>query len=115
MSREEKHPLLIPRRHHIATLLVRFYHEQVVHQGRHITEGAVRAAGYWITGGKRLVSSVIHRWVTCRRLRGQLQEQKVADLPADRLTPEPPFTNVGLDVFGLCAITTQNKRRKCRQ
>ncbi|XP_024909242.1 uncharacterized protein LOC112486514 [Cynoglossus semilaevis] len=24
----------------------------------------------------------------------------MADLPADRLTPEPPFTTVGLDVFG---------------
>ncbi|KAJ8381227.1 hypothetical protein SKAU_G00020050 [Synaphobranchus kaupii] len=59
LSREEKHPLIIPRTEHIATLLVRFYHEQAVHQGRHITEGAVRAAGYWIIGGKRLVSSTV--------------------------------------------------------
>ena len=110
LSREEKHPLIVPRTHHIATLLVRFYHEQVVHQGRHITEGAVRAAGYWIIGGKHLVSSVIHRCVTCRKLRGRLQDQKMADLPADRLTPEPPFTNVGLDVFGPWVIMTRRTR-----
>ncbi|XP_049341522.1 uncharacterized protein LOC125806060 [Astyanax mexicanus] len=110
LSREEKHPLIIPRTHHIATLLVRHYHEQIVHQGRHITEGAVRAAGYWIIGGKRLVSSVIHKCVTCRKLRGRLQEQKMADLPTDRLTPEPPFTHVGLDVFGPWAIMTRRTR-----
>lgn len=110
LSSEEKHPLIIPCTHHIATLLVRYYHEQVVHQGRHITEGALRAAGYWIIGGKRLVSSVIHKCVICRRLRGRLQEQKMADLPADRLTPEPPFTHVGLDVFGPWAIMTRRTR-----
>ena len=34
----------------------------------------------------------------------------MADLPADRLTPEPPFTNVGLDVFGPWAIMTRRTR-----
>ncbi|XP_040908610.1 uncharacterized protein LOC121191510 [Toxotes jaculatrix] len=110
LSEEEKHPLIIPRTHHIATLLVRYFHEQVAHQGRHITEGAIRAAGYWIIGSKRLVSSVIHKCVTCRKLRGRLEEQKMADLPADRLTPEPTFTTVGLDVFGPWFIMTRRTR-----
>ncbi|KAI2649143.1 Protocadherin-like wing polarity protein stan [Labeo rohita] len=68
---KEKHPLILPRTHHISTLLVRFYHEQVQHQGRHITEGAIRAVGFWIVGSKRAVSTVIHKCVTCRKLRGQ--------------------------------------------
>jgi len=86
------------------------FHEQVAHQGRHITEGAIRAAGWWIIGSKRLVSSVIHKCVTCRRLRGRLEDQKMADLPADRLIPEPPFTTVGLDVFGPWSIMTRQTR-----
>ncbi|XP_036952753.1 uncharacterized protein LOC119018863 isoform X3 [Acanthopagrus latus] len=110
VSKEEKHPLIIPHNDHIATLLVRHFHEQVAHQGRHITEGAIRAAGYWIIGGKRLVSSVIHKCITCRKLRGKLEHQKMADLPADRLTPEPPFTSVGLDVFGPWPIMTRRTR-----
>lgn len=110
LSKEEKHPLIIPHTHHVATLLVRHFHEQVVHQGRHITEGAIRAAGYWIIGSKRLVSSVIHKCVTCCKLRGRLENQKMADLPADRLTPEPPFTSVGLDVFGPWTIMTRRTR-----
>lgn len=34
----------------------------------------------------------------------------MADLPPDRLSTEPPFTFVGLDVFGPWVITT---RRTC--
>lgn len=91
-------------------MLVRHFHEQVAHQGRHFTEGAVRTAGLWITGSKRLVSSVIHKCVTCKRLRGKLEEQKMADLPLDRLTMNPPFTNVGFDVFRPWAILSRRTR-----
>lgn len=49
---EEKHPLFIPHTHPMATLLVRHFHEHVAHQGWHIMEGAIQAAGYWIIGGK---------------------------------------------------------------
>ncbi len=73
---EEKHPIIVPKNNHIATLLVRHFHEQVAHQGRHFTEGALRSAGLWVIGGKRLVSSVIHHCVICKRLRGRLEEQK---------------------------------------
>nr|XP_055053880.1 uncharacterized protein LOC129439016 [Misgurnus anguillicaudatus] len=110
VSWEEKHPLILPRTHHISTLIVRYYHEQVAHQGRHITEGAIRAAGFWIVGSKRVVSAVIHKCVVCRKLRGSLQCQKMSDLPVDRLAQEPPFTNVGLDVFGPWTIVTRRTR-----
>lgn len=46
------------------------------------------------------MSSFIHSCVTCCRLRRGSETQKMADLPSDRLSAEPPFTNVGLDVFG---------------
>ncbi|XP_053367622.1 uncharacterized protein LOC128541295 [Clarias gariepinus] len=107
---EEKHPIIIPKNNHIATLLVRHFHEQVAHQGRHFTEGALRSAGLWIIGGKRLVSSVIHHCVICKRLRGKLGEQKMASLPSDRVNPNPPFTNVGVDVFGPWNIYTRRTR-----
>ena len=36
----------------------------------------------------------------CRKLRGTVGEQKMADLPLDRLQPAPPFTFCGVDYFG---------------
>ncbi len=105
-----KNPLIIPGDSHIATLLVRHYHASVAHQGRHFTDGAVRSAGLWITGGKRLISSLIHKCVKCRKLRGKQEIQKMADLPADRLEPSPPFTYVGVDTFGPWLISTRRTR-----
>lgn len=111
----EKNPLIIPGKHHVATLLVRHHHHKTQHQGRLFTEGALRAAGFWIVGGKRRVSSVIYGCVTCRKLRGAPQTQKMADLPADRLSIEPPFTNVGLDVFGPWTVSSQRTRGSLAQ
>ena len=58
--------LIIPRKHHIATLLIRHFHEKVKHQGRHITEGALRSGGYWVIGAKRLICATLHECVNCR-------------------------------------------------
>lgn len=42
-------PMLIPWKHHIATLLIIKFHQSVCYQGRYFTEGKVRSSGYWIT------------------------------------------------------------------
>ena len=38
--------------------------------------------------------------VKCRKLRAGPQQQKMADLPVDRLEPSPPFTYSAVDFFG---------------
>eukprot|EP00079_Xenopus_tropicalis_P036616 XP_017950387.1 PREDICTED: uncharacterized protein LOC101733460 [Xenopus tropicalis] len=106
----EQNPLIIPGHHHIATLLIRHHHEQVKHQGRHFTEGAIRAAGLWIIGAKRQISNVILKCIQCRKLRGKIQQQQMSELPADRLSTDPPFTHVGLDVFGPWTVMARRTR-----
>ena len=106
----EKSPIVLPKDSHVSLLLTRHYHEQVHHQGRHLTDGAIRAAGLWITGGKGLVSSVIHKCITCRKLRGKQEEQRMADLPPERLKTCPPFSYIGLDVFGPWTVTSRRTR-----
>ncbi|XP_061190530.1 uncharacterized protein LOC133198456 [Saccostrea echinata] len=64
------HPIIIPKKSHVATLLIRHFHDSVFHQGRRITEGKIRSSGFWIIGAKRLIASEIHGCITCRRLRG---------------------------------------------
>lgn len=102
--------MVIPKKSHIAALLVRHFHEQTKHQGRHFTEGAIRSAGFWIVGAKRLISSYILGCVNCRRLRGKTHFQQMADLPSDRVTPAPPFSSVGIDMFGPWQVVTQRTR-----
>ncbi|XP_033110197.1 uncharacterized protein LOC117111399 [Anneissia japonica] len=93
------HPAILPKNCHVSTLLIRHYHQKCNHQGRHISLGTLRNEGYWILGGQRQVSKVIEDCVVCKRLRGKVQEQIMADLPEERLTEAPPFTFVGADVF----------------
>lgn len=106
----EKHPLVIPGHSYIATLLTNYYHDKVNHQGRVFTEGAIRAGGFWIIGAKRRISGILHKCITCHKQRGKTAEQKMADLPPDRISMEPPFTNVGLDVFGPWNVSARRTR-----
>ncbi len=94
---------------HVATLLINHYHERAKHQGRVFTEGAICTAGIWIVGAKRCISSVLHKCVTCNKLCGRTAEQKMADHPSDRLCTKPPFTKVGLEVFGPWNISTRTR------
>ena len=50
--------------------------------------------------GNSVVKEVIQRCVTCRRLRGKVGKQIMADLPQERHKEEPPFTYCGVDMFG---------------
>ena len=102
-------PIIVPGGH-IATLLICHFHEKVSHQGRGMTEAAIRSAGLWILGAKRLIANIIYHCVTCRKMRRKLEEQKMADLPIDRLSPGPPFTSVGVDVFGPWPVVTRKTR-----
>ncbi|XP_026113195.1 uncharacterized protein LOC113091779 [Carassius auratus] len=106
----EKHPLIIPPNHHVTGLLIQHYHDQVAHQGRHFTEGAIRSAGLWIVSGKRSVSNIIHKCVLCKKLRGKMESQKMSALPSDRVSVDPPFTHTGLDVFGPFTVVTRKTR-----
>ncbi|XP_065926153.1 uncharacterized protein [Magallana gigas] len=106
----QKHPIIIDRKSHAAILLVRHYHEKVQHQGRVFTEGALRSHGFWIIGAKKIINSVLHKCVICRKLRRPPSQQIMADLPADRVVPSPPFTIVGVDVFGPWNIVARTTR-----
>ena len=100
LTDEIKHPIILPRKHHITELLIRHFHEKTGHQGRGMTTNEIRANGFWIVGCSSAVSSYIAKCVRCRKYRSSLQDQKMADLPKDRLEPAPPFTYCAVDYFG---------------
>ena len=47
-----------------------------------------------------ILRSLVGKCVKYRLLRGKLGEQKMTDLPTDRTIDEPPFTNLGVNMFG---------------
>ena len=96
-----KYPLIVPKNGHVTVLLVCQFHQgKQHHQGYGMTHNAIRQAGYYIINGRSMVSHIIIKCVICCKLRGHIQDQKMSDVFPKRLTPAPPFTNTGMDVFG---------------
>ena len=97
---DAKHPIILPHKHYVVSLIIRYYHAVVIHAGPDITLGEIRQK-YWIVKGKSSVKSEILKCIVCKRLKTAASEQYMSDLPKDRVTPnEPPFTNIGVDYFG---------------
>ena len=65
-----KHPILLNKKHHLTTLVIRDAHRRVHHNGVRETLTEVRSK-FWIIGGRNLVRSIIHSCVVCRRFEGQ--------------------------------------------
>ena len=65
---------------------------------------------YWITNANSLTRSILNRCYECRKVHGELENKKMADLPPDRVTPGMlPFSFVGVDYFGTFTV----KRGRC--
>ena len=95
-----KHPVLLPTKHHFTYLLILDRHKKVYHNGIAETLASIRE-NYWICQGREAVKKVIRRCVTCRRFEGKSYKPSlVPDLPAERVSQEPPFSNVGIDFAG---------------
>ena len=55
---------------------------------------------------------MISKCVDCRKLRGKTCQQKMSDLPEERLIEEPPFSYCGVDMFGPFLIKEGRKIHK---
>ncbi|KAJ8369662.1 hypothetical protein SKAU_G00096900 [Synaphobranchus kaupii] len=84
-----KHPAVLPRDSHVSALLVKHYHERVHHQGRGMTMNALRSHGIWILGCSKAVSSHIYKCTMCRKFRRCTEQQRMADLPEERMQTTP--------------------------
>ena len=94
------HPIILPKNCKISTRLVEHYHSKVQHCGRTTTINEVRSNGFWIINVNGITREVINKCIQCRYLRRKTSEQKMADLPSERVISEGPFTYSGIDMFG---------------
>ena len=94
-----KHPFIIPHDHPIATLIIRDEHD-VAHLGREWVLSIVRRR-YWIIRARNIMNKVSRDCLTCKKKFAKPMQQKMADLPLERLDwQHPPFFYVGVDCFG---------------
>ena len=95
-----KHPMILPKCHHVVTLIIRHYHHFSGHSGIEHVLSLLREK-FWIVSARAAVRKSLSVCVDCKRRQARVGEHKMADLPQDRITPDKPrFTYVGVDCFG---------------
>ena len=100
ISLDAKHQIILPKNNHVSSLIINHYHTLSGHSGRQHVFSLLRQK-YWVIKANSAVRKILTKCYSCRRREAPFCEQKMADLPEDRLVPDrPPFTTVGVDCFG---------------
>lgn len=106
------HPILLPRGHHVTSLLIMHEHVRLKHAGRLHVLASLRDC-FWPVHGQSSVRSVLYGCVVCRRYKRPLEGQKMADLPISRIDNDYPFKHTGVDLFG--PFLVRNRRTTCKR
>ncbi|XP_045541485.1 uncharacterized protein LOC123722983 [Papilio machaon] len=109
LTYNQKHPIILPFKHHVTDLLIRDAHKETLHGGNQATLCYIRNK-YWILGIKRRIKTVLNKCVKCIRYKGVNTHQKMGQLPTARVTPSHPFSSSGVDYAGPIQVRTTKGR-----
>ncbi|XP_062534839.1 uncharacterized protein LOC134204019 [Armigeres subalbatus] len=98
-TEDTKHPMVLPARHQLTRLILRYFHEKLLHAGPQLLLATVRLR-FWPLGGRSVVRSVVHQCMKCFRAKPSSIEQFMGELPAPRVTVSRPFSQTGVDYCG---------------
>ena len=102
--------LLLPSNHRISELIVLYEHKESGHLAVASTVARIRCK-YWIIGITKLVKGVISNCIPRKKKFQRRASQMMSPLPVERLKPTPPFTNIGVDLFGPFYIIGEVQKR----
>ncbi|XP_043284935.1 uncharacterized protein [Venturia canescens] len=108
---DQKNPILLPSRHHVTDLLIRYTHEKFYHTGIQSTLYNVRQR-FWILDGRNQVRRIVRRCVRCIRFRPKPIAYKMADLPKSRVDNIRAFHHTGVDYFGPMLVKEKKYRNR---
>lgn len=99
LSYDEKFPIILDKRSHIAKIMILDIHKETLHGGPQLILSHLLRK-YWVVHGKRIARQIYQKCVRCIRHSGKAATQQMASLPSIRITPERAFLNCGLDYAG---------------
>jgi len=112
LSVDQRHPAILPARHHVTGLIVQFYHVQQGHCGTQSVLSATREK-FWIVKGNSSVRHYLKECRQCRCYKQQACKQLMAPLPKCRVTSGMlAFTCTGVDYFGPILVKMKRSHAK---
>lgn len=110
LNYDQKHPILLPKRSHLSTLLIHHYHDKYFHVGPRTLQSLI-SREFWIISARQLIRQCLSKCMTCARFKAKSLQPYMGNLPAIRLEQTRPFLRVGVD-FGGPYLTKSDKLRK---
>lgn len=104
-----KHPLLLPKKSHLSSLICDFYHVTSLHSGPRTTQALIQKR-FWITSLRSLLRQRIHQCLKCHKFNASPPQPIMAPLPSSRFTHARAFLNVGLDMAGPFNLKESTRR-----
>ncbi|XP_055604362.1 uncharacterized protein LOC129752613 [Uranotaenia lowii] len=108
-SYASQHQIILPKSHAFVTLLVRSYHERLLHAATQLLTNTLRLR-FWILGGRTTPRLIVHSCVVCFRAKPKAIQQLMADLPSPRVKPSRPFSITGVDFWGPIYLKPRHRR-----
>lgn len=96
---DQKHPILLPSKHHLTKLVITKVHLDTLHGGGKLTNATIRQQ-YWIPNARASIRHIIHRCITCYRYSVHNKQQLMSILPAARVRQGKVFGHTGVDYAG---------------
>ncbi|XP_076383120.1 uncharacterized protein LOC143260685 [Megalopta genalis] len=109
----QKHPILLPRSHHVTDLIILDAHTKGLHSGITATLHDVRQT-YWPIDGRNATRKIVRQCVRCFRVNPPTVDYLMGNLPAARVTESRPFRNSGVDYCGPFYIKERRHRNRTR-
>ena len=107
-----RNPIILPRNHPLAYLLLRRMHETRRHCGYKRLMYEARNK-FWIIGLRGMAKYLTKKCIICQKLRTKPLEQIMGQLPSLRVASGlPPFCNTAMDMFGPFHIRLNRKTLK---
>ncbi|XP_039311325.1 uncharacterized protein LOC120359084 [Solenopsis invicta] len=105
----EKHPLILPKEGSLTELVLRNAHTATLHGGPQLMRSYLLRR-FWVVGVATRVRRIARECVRCARCRAETAQQRMGQLPPERVRPSRPFASAGVDYAGPLRIRAHKGR-----